>query len=302
MVVEKERGPHGLESTVTFFVTGAECPFSCAFCDLWQYTLDVATVPGAIAEQIQHGLDLLGGEEKTPHRAKLYNASNFFEKRAVPEKDLAEIARLLEDFEGVTVESHPLLLGDSCRDFSQYLKGRLEIALGLETSRPEALHAMGKGAALDDYRRAADFLEAAEVDLRIFLLIHPPWVPLEEQSQALVESVRFAEELGAQRISLIPLRRGNGTIEALEREGLAHPPSLEEVEKALAQVVEKALPRSILTVDLWDADQLTACPQCREIRLDRLRLFNRDGWLSPSVACGSISESLCAKAEVDRGW
>ncbi len=302
LVMEEERGPNGLESTATFFLTGAECPFTCTFCDLWRYTLDGATGPGAITNQVRQGLHQLASEGTLPQRLKLYNASNFFDRRAVPDIDLAAIAPLLDGFMGVTVESHPLLLGKSCGEFSRHLEGRLEVAMGLETAHPEALRAMGKGADLDDFRRAADYLTGVEADLRIFLLIHPPWVPSEDQDSSLMESIRFAATLGAERVSLIPLRRGNGAIEALEQKGLAQPPTLEDVERALALAQEAAAPRLALTADLWDADELKACPHCREARLERLRQFNREGVLSPALTCSTLFQRPCTEAEVNRGW
>lgn len=302
LVLEEERGPNGLESTATFFLTGAECPFTCAFCDLWQYTLDGATDAGAITSQVRQGLLRLKAEGSKPQRIKLYNASNFFDRRAVPESDLKAIVQLLDGFTGVTVESHPLLLGERCHYFSQRLKGRLEVAMGLETAHPKALQSMGKGADLDDFKRAADSLSSLNADLRIFLLLHPPWVPMDEQNSSLVDSIRFATSLGAERISLIPLRRGNGAVEALEREGLAQPPSLTEVERALALALQEVTPPLALTVDLWDAEELEACPYCLEARLERLRRFNREGTLSPALTCATLFQRACSKPRMNRTW
>ncbi|HEX9148858.1 MAG TPA: radical SAM protein, partial [Thermoanaerobaculia bacterium] len=81
---EKERRPGGhLESTLTVFLAGSECPFTCAFCDLWRNTLEGPTPRGALLEQLRRVLSQSrsGG---FPSRIKLYNASNFFDPRAVP--------------------------------------------------------------------------------------------------------------------------------------------------------------------------------------------------------------------------
>ena len=43
-LVEEERRPGGrIERALTVFLTGAECPFTCSFCDLWRYTIDGPT-------------------------------------------------------------------------------------------------------------------------------------------------------------------------------------------------------------------------------------------------------------------
>ena len=86
-VVDRERRPDGtVERALTLFLAGAECPFTCSFCDLWRYTIDGPTPPGALPRQVAAALDALDAREPRPDRIKLYNASNFFDRRAVPLK------------------------------------------------------------------------------------------------------------------------------------------------------------------------------------------------------------------------
>src|SRR2546425_4164007 len=92
-VIEEERSASGgLERAVTVFLAGAECPFTCSFCDLWRGTLDGPTPPGALPTQLARALEAIA--PPFPHRLKLYNASNFFDRRAVPAEDLPRIAEL----------------------------------------------------------------------------------------------------------------------------------------------------------------------------------------------------------------
>src|SRR5215831_5182244 len=52
-VIEDERRPDGkVERALTVFLAGAECPFTCSFCDLWRYTIDGPTPAGALPTQI----------------------------------------------------------------------------------------------------------------------------------------------------------------------------------------------------------------------------------------------------------
>src|SRR5262249_23686397 len=74
-VLETERAPGGtLDRSVTVFLAGAECPFTCSFCDLWRWTLDGPTPAGAIPLQLARALEQLA--RPLPDRLKLYNASN----------------------------------------------------------------------------------------------------------------------------------------------------------------------------------------------------------------------------------
>ena len=138
---EEERTPSGeLAPALTLFLAGAECPFTCVYCDLWRHTLEVPTPPGALPEQVEAALGAaLAEPEAAPvaaTRLKLYNASNFFDSRAVPRADLAVLAELARPFERVVVECHPKLVGEGCLRFGEQLEGRLEVAMGLETIHP----------------------------------------------------------------------------------------------------------------------------------------------------------------------
>ncbi|HEX2779675.1 MAG TPA: hypothetical protein VHM30_09260, partial [Gemmatimonadaceae bacterium] len=73
-LVEEERRPDGtIERALTVFLAGAECPFTCSFCDLWRWTIDGPTPPGALVRQLEQVLASIEGA--APERVKLYNAS-----------------------------------------------------------------------------------------------------------------------------------------------------------------------------------------------------------------------------------
>jgi uncharacterized Fe-S cluster-containing MiaB family protein len=101
--------------------------------------------------------------------------------------------------------------------------------MGLETVHPEALEALNKRMTIEDFAGAAERLKRRGVSLRVFLLIHPPFVPHEEQDRWLLKSVAFAEECGASVISLIPVRAGNGAMEALTAQKLFRLPTPDDV-------------------------------------------------------------------------
>ena len=222
VTVEDERRRDGrVSTTLTVFLAGAECPFTCVFCDLWRHTTPNSTPPGAIPAQIRDALK--GAPSALGAQIKLYNASNFFDHRAVPEDDDLEILHLVKKFDRVIVECHPKLVGPRCERWAQHLEGRLQVALGLETIHPEALARLNKKADLGDYERAIAILRDFDADWRAFVLIGAPFVPPEESVEWTARSAAWAAENGAAHVTLIPTRGGNGEMERLAEQGLLPP-------------------------------------------------------------------------------
>ena len=238
---QEPTGDGGLARVGTVFLTGRECPWRCAMCDLWRSTTRDDTPAGAIPAQIEAARRHWADRGERISKIKLYNASNFFDPRAVPEGDYPAIGATLAGLDQVIVESHPSLIGDRVDRFLEVLDGpTLEVAMGLETANPAALDALNKRMTLDDFRRAADALRRRNVSVRVFVLIGPPFVPAAEQDEWLLKSVAFAEACGAAVISLIPTRAGNGTMEALVAQKLFQPPTAEDVDRSMKLVMARA--------------------------------------------------------------
>jgi radical SAM enzyme (TIGR01210 family) len=282
VVVEDERRPDGtIERALTVFLAGAECAFTCAFCDLWRYTIDGPTPPGALTRQVERALERLEGP--VPDRIKLYTASNFFDRRSVPPADLEGIARLAVPFGAVTVESHANTVGAPALDFARRIPGRLEIAAGLETIHPVAMAQLNKRLDLARFDRAARFLAEHGVDLRVFVLLGAPYVPPNESVVWTVRSVEHAVKRGAAFVAIIPVRGGNGEMERLRELGHFVPPTLAQLEESLDRCL--GMTSAVVTVDLWDVEQLPACEHCRSERIARLRRLNVTGLAEPRIVC-----------------
>ena len=278
---EPERRPDRSELALTVFLTGAECPFTCAFCDLWQHTLDGPTPPGALPAQLAAALGLAPPGVR---RVKLYNASNFFDPRAVPPADVEQLARQLRDFDGVTVESHARTIGPRCLEFANRLDGRLEVALGLETVHPAALPRLNKRMELADFDRAASWLLEHGLDLRVFVLVGAPFVPAAESVAWAVRSAAPALARGAGVVALIPARGGNGEMERLAAQGSFSPPTLQDLEAAVEGCLDLG---GVVTADLWDVERLAGCPACRAARVHRIVTMNQTGKAADPVRCGA---------------
>lgn len=289
-ITENERRPNGkIERALTIFLAGAECPFTCSFCDLWRWTIDGSTPRGALPEQVREVLLSLEAQDM-PDRLKLYNASNFFDRRAVPQQDVPIIASLAAPFAGVTVESHASMIGPRTLDLSRRILGRLEVAIGLETIHPTAAARMNKRLELETFDRAARFLAENDIDLRVFVLLGAPYVPVDETIEWTIRSVQYAAARGASLVSIIPVRSGNGELERLQSLGYFSPPTLSQLEVVVEQCL--TFSPSVVCADLWDADRLVQCSACGVARIERLRRINESGRAEAPIECAECAAQL----------
>jgi archaeosine synthase beta-subunit len=281
-LLEPERRPGGkIEQALTVFLTGAECPFTCSFCDLWRYTIDGPTPPGALTKQLQA---ILASTDITAvDRIKLYNASNFFDTRAVPAEDFSGLAKLASVFQAMTVESHASMIGARTLDLARRIDGRLEVAVGLETIHPVGSAQLNKRLDLHTFDKAATFLADNDIDLRVFVLLGAPYVPATESVEWTVRTAEYAVDRGASIVSIIPVRGGNGEMDRLQTLGEFTPPLLSDLETVLDRFA--GLGEAVVTADLWDVERLIGCDECAPHRIARLRRSNLTGVKESRIVC-----------------
>jgi radical SAM enzyme (TIGR01210 family) len=286
LIVEDERDHDGsIARVATVLITGRECPWRCAMCDLWRYTTTTDTPPGAIAAQVAAARAMLNDGASTVTAMKLYNAGSFFDARAVPDSDYDEIATSLAGLSRVIVESHPSLVIRPgrldrwlsalarCADMHGHLP-QLEVAMGLETAHPMALDRLNKRFTLERFSDAASRLADRGVALRVFLLISPPFVAAQEQDEWLRRSVDAAFACGASVVSLVPTRSGNGALESLAAAGEFREPDLGDIERSFTLALQHARGRGRVFVDLWDLERFASSTDGLEARRDRLHTMN----------------------------
>jgi hypothetical protein len=295
VLVEPERDALGaVVAVATIFLTGRECPWRCAMCDLWRYTIEHDTPGGALPAQISAARRDIAHSHGLVDRIKLYNAGSFFDPRAVPESDYEPIAEALVGCPHVIVESHPSLVGERVLRLVDALHRRtpdaaLEVAMGLETAHPEALERLNKRMTVGDFERAAARLRSWGVAVRAFLLVSPPFVPRDAQDEWLLRSIDVAFRAGASVVSLIPTRAGNGTLDALDPSSFV-PPRLADLERS----VDAGLGRvpaggARLFADIWDLARFSDCDACFDARRDRLRAMNHGQCLLAAISCGACA-------------
>ena len=282
--VEQELSASGeILPVATIFLTNRECPWRCVMCDLWRDTLTTSVPPGAIPAQIDYALSQLSPASVL----KLYNSGSFFDSRAIPVEDHHAIAERANRFERLIVENHPALIDDHCLRFRDGLKCRFEIAMGLETVHPDILPKLNKRMTLEQFSNAATFLRLNDIDLRVFVLVQPPFMQPQEAVLWAQRSVDFAFDCGASAVTLIPTRGGNGAMEALAANQQFLAPQLEILETSFRYGL--GLKRRRVFADLWDAAKIASCPICRIQRMSRLRDMNLSQVNLAPVRCDSCT-------------
>ncbi len=281
-------GMGGEVDTTTVFLTGAECPFRCSMCDLWQYTSLGNTPVGAIPFQLAKVLKL-----EPPNRRrwlKLYNASNFFDPRSIPIEDLKAIADHCSPFERVIVENHPRFCDDRMAAFSSSIPGQLEVAMGLETIHPNAIEIMNKGMKLADFDRAVEKCLSLRIDVRAFVLLHPPGVDRNESVEWTLRTVAYAIERKVRHVSIIPVRAGNGWIDRLIETKEYQLPTVSMIQDLYQSFSRSEIfsagissaENTTIEFDLWDLENWQdGCPKCRESLGNHIARCNREQKILP---------------------
>jgi hypothetical protein len=280
LVEEECSATRELVSIATIFLTNRECPWRCLMCDLWKNTLTEPVASGAITAQIDYALAQL----PPARQIKIYNSGSFFDSQAIPVEEYPVIAAKVAAFERTIVECHPALVTQRCLEFRDILSNQLEIAMGLETVHPEVLDRLNKRMTLDQFAASAEFLRANQIDLRVFILVQPPFMKPEESLYWAQRSLDFAFDCGATAATLIPTRAGNGAMDNLAQSGEFSPPRLDTLEASARYGLE--LLRGRVFVDLWDIRNAAAeyC-SCYPERIARLHEMNLRQQIPQPVEC-----------------
>jgi radical SAM enzyme (TIGR01210 family) len=219
---------------------------------------------------------------------KLYNGGNFTDPTSIPPTDWPAITKLCEPFARVIVENHATMCGDRLRQFRDLLSPQLEVAIGLETVNADVLARQQKRMTLDDFARAADFLHRHAIAMRCFVLLQLPYAdPLRCVADA-VDAVLHAVDAGAVFVAIIPTRSHTEQMQKLIIRGEFVPPTLEQLETALSESLDRLRHHrktSVVTADTWNIAAVAHCQNCQADRIANIDRMNRSQHPLPCVAC-----------------
>ena len=288
---EPERHGDGtVRDVLTVLTTGQECRFRCTFCDLWRDTLPGPTPVGAIPRQLDAAFADLRPQLDDVRTIKLYNAGNWFDAAAVPRADWPAIAARLDRFARIVVESHPKLTGDAVLRFAGLLRGRLEVAMGLETIDDSELLAVEKRMTRDDFAAACERLLDWGVAVRAFVLLPSPLADPDTYERdrtsgsftvaglAAGAAATYAFESGASVVTLVPLRDRSGR--SVRPSGPMAHEAITAGDPRNVQPDARVDDQRRLFVDLWDA-----ADWCDDVTIAALDHWNRtQGWPAATVS------------------
>jgi len=296
--VEREHSSAGdVEDVAAIFLTNKECPFRCVFCDLWQKTLPDQIADGLVAGQVEWALSNL---PELSH-VKLYNAGSFFDPEAIPSADLPRIAELLTGKRSAIVECHPRFVDERCISFAKAIAPvKLEIAMGLETVDPEVLPRIKPSMTLDDFESAARFLLDNGIELRAFILLGPPGHFGRERAEWAKRSLDYAFSMGVGCSVVIPVRPGNGIVDALAAQGHYSKTNLAELQSVVEYGIRAG--RGRVFADLWDVERIAGCPHCSGARIAALEQMNLTQCPSALLdcSCSRVTDSNRAAPQPTR--
>jgi uncharacterized Fe-S cluster-containing MiaB family protein len=277
--LETELYPDGRARPIgTAYLRNGACPLACVYCALYR---GAATSPAEgveIARQIRRARAHLGPVPGL----KLYNASSLFEPASVAQDrgSLRAVAEAVEDLDLVVAEARSENAAGAL-DLAPRLRGRLEIAIGLEVADDELLRRLNKPTSVANFRRSAELLLGAGISLRAFVLVGTPLVPAEEVAQLALRTFEVAREAGARVISFLPVVSMHSPMERLRRAGLYGEVPIE----TFFEVVAAARGRGpVVLAETESLDRLPGCTACRTARASALETLNATGEL-PGVAC-----------------
>jgi uncharacterized Fe-S cluster-containing MiaB family protein len=161
--------------------------------------------------------------------------------------------------------------------------------MGLETVHPQILAKLNKRMNIEQFAVAAEFLRKNDIDLRVFILVKPPFMQEEVALGWAARSLDFAFSCGATVATLIPTRDGNGAMEELTTMSRFSPPRLATLEAAAEYGM--ILERGRVFVDLWDVKRTIECPDCYQSRISRLQAMNLQQAILQPIVCKSCAVS-----------
>ncbi len=185
-------------------------------------------------ENIKNQVDSAFEKYNNEKIVKIYNSGSFFDQNEIPIEGARYILKKFQNAERIIVESRPEFIREKIiKNFIDY-KEKLMVAIGLESSNDEILrYSINKGFSVNEYIRAAEYLNSIGIPLKTYVLLKPPFLSEREAIEDAIKSAIFASKY-SEIVSLNPVNVQRGTVvEYLWQKGYYRSPWLWSVVEVL---------------------------------------------------------------------
>jgi len=202
----------------------------CLMCGYYRETYDAGYEE--IKKQVDEAYMQYEGEEIV----KIFTSGSFLDEREIPRELQEYILKKFSKAKKIIIETRPEFV-DVLNDLKANV--RLEVAMGLESANNLVLeYAVNKGFTYEEWRRAAEKVISYGKELKVYILIKPPFLT---EKDAIEDAVRSAEKVKdiATTISFNPVSiHGKTLVEYLWKKGLYSPPWLWSIVEVLKKTKE----------------------------------------------------------------
>ncbi|NLI74269.1 MAG: archaeosine biosynthesis radical SAM protein RaSEA [Euryarchaeota archaeon] len=211
-----------VDTFVTIFLTTGCWWSSKKGCLMCGYNID--STPRVTEEHLRAQLSRAMERYKGEAMVKIYTSGSFLDEREIPTSFRDEVFNSFDEAERILFESRaefvtPATLKD--------IDHRSQVAIGLESADERVLRkCIRKGFTVEDYNSAANALYDADIPLRTYLLLKPPFLTERAAVEDTVMSIAYASRF-SESVSVNPTNVQKGTVvESLFRRGDYRPPWL----------------------------------------------------------------------------
>ena len=172
--------------------------------------------------------------EYEPSWLRIYQEGNYTNKDEISKsvrRSILQLSSMIRGLRRITIESMAkYMTREVVQELASAIVGdvELEVGMGFEAENQVVRNVcINKGESLEDFRSAIALLGDAEIRSLAYVLLKPPFLTEGEAIEEAIATIRLANEIGFDAISLEPLSIHRYTLaHALNLEGLCHPPWL----------------------------------------------------------------------------
>ncbi len=202
----------------------------CLMCGYFKETYDADEE--AIKRQVEEAYSQYNGEEIV----KIFTSGSFLDEEEIPSDIQKWILKKFAKAKKIIIESRPEFVENV-----EKLGGeqRIEVAMGLESANDKVLeYSINKGFTFAQWRKAAEKVKEYGKELKVYILIKPPFLTEKDAIEDAVRSVEKVRDI-ADAISFNPVAIHSKTlVELLWRKKLYSPPWLWSVAKVIEEAAE----------------------------------------------------------------